>query len=1109
MRKLASFPVHTLSRSAALVSAATLFFAPTFGAESTNADLQRGFSQTVRPFVDQYCVSCHSGKAPAAQLDLKSYTTLDSVVQDFGHWNLLMERLDRQEMPPKPIPPPPADRREKVVEWVKAVRADQLRKHAGDPGPVVGRRLSNSEFNYTIRDLTGVDIQPTKEFPVDPANQAGFDNSGETLDISPALFSKYLAASREVADHMALTPDGFIFAPGPVLSETDRDQFGVRRIVDFYESQPTDYADYFEAAWRYKYRASLKHPAATLTGTAVETRVSPKYLPMIWKILGEGAAPGQPRKIEVGPVAKLQSMWKSLPAPVAGNVNEAELRARCVAMRDFVVKIRNHTAMQFTAPVVPGPAVAPAPAAAVADAPQDDVTQAPAGGRGGRGGRGGFRPPRGLPAASQPLLSWKYTQFNTHRRNFDPAALRLDTDPPQTAPEIPKFAGLHAEAATRWAAVMKTAQLSDPDLVIPAAKRAQYEESFARFANVFPDAFYIKERGKFFPDDSSDSGRLLSAGYHSVMGFWRDDNPLQELILDEKGRKELDKLWTEFDFYASYTARTFIQFYFNQSGEVQGGGSESGRPRPVGKEVTDASVIAAIRDQYAAFAKAGGTGVAAAWMPVYFDNINNTLRSLEKMRIAAEPAQLDALVKFAARAYRRPLTKAEHDGLLAYYHQLRDKGGLSHEDAVRDSIASILVSPEFFFRIDLQDAALRSATGARSASAPLSPYSLASRLSYFLWSSMPDEELLKHAGAGDLAKPDVLAAQTHRMLKDARARGLSVEFAANWLDSRHFETYNSVDRERFPNFTNGLRRAMFEEPVHFFEDVVKNNRSVLDMLYGNYTFVNPVLAKHYGMTDIPEFRPAESKAPAPNWPAQPAAPAHAFADPQVSADTWVRIDDAGKYERGGLLPMAVFLTQSSPGLRTSPVKRGYWVVRRVLGEVIPPPPPVVPELPQDEAKTDAPLREVLAQHRSNPLCAGCHARFDTFGLAMEGYGPVGEKRGKDLAGRPVDTSATFPGGFEGSGFRGVQTYIKEKRQKDFVDNLSRKLLSYALGRTLLLSDEPVIEKMVASLPDNGYRFDSLVDMIVSSPQFLNKRNTEITKRSTPARIAGVDIRRGE
>ena len=553
--------------------------------------LERQFSQTVRPFVDEYCAGCHSGAQPEAQFNLTSFTTLSSVLEDLPHWTLLMERLNHQEMPPDSEPQPPANLRQQVIDWVKAVRANELRKHAGDPGPVLARRLSNSEYNYTIRDLTGVDLKPTKEFPVDPANQSGFDNTGESLTMSPALFNKYLLATREVADHMALTPDGFIFAPGPVLAETDRDQFAIRRIVDFYRSQPTDYADYFEAAWRYKHRVALGNPAATLTSAARAKKVSPKYLPLIWRILGESVAPSQTRAAEVGPIAKLQAMWKALPAPASRKLSakEAEtLRARYVEMRDFVVRIRKNTSMQFTAPVVSGP---PAP-------PRDPAVAGRA--AGGYGRRGG------LPAASQPLLTWKYDQFNTHRRTFDPGALRNDTDAPEEPPKLPPRAGLHAEASVRWAAVMKTAQLADPDLVVPAGQRARYEESFARFANVFPDTFYVQERGKFFPDNSADAGRLLSAGYHSVMGFWRDDNPLVELILDEKGKKELDKLWTEFDFYASHTARTFIQFYFNQAGEVRGGGSEAALPRPVGREVTDSSVIAEVRDQYIALAKASG-----------------------------------------------------------------------------------------------------------------------------------------------------------------------------------------------------------------------------------------------------------------------------------------------------------------------------------------------------------------------------------------------------------------------------------------------------------------------------------------------------------------------
>jgi hypothetical protein len=985
---------------------------------TATAALDRQFEQTVRPYVTKYCAGCHSGPTPAAQFDLKAYTTLDMVTRDYPRWALVMERLTAKDMPPKPIPAPPAEASQHVIDWIQAVRAEEVKKSAGDPGLVLARRLSNAEYNYTIRDLTGEDMQVTREFPVDPANPAGFDNSGESLTMSPALLNKFLQAARRVADHMVLAPDGIDFAPYPMLVETDREKYAIQRIINFYLQQPTNYADYFQAAWRFRYRAALGKPGATLAAIAADSKLSPKYLPAVWKILQE--------KDAIGPVLTLQKMWRDLPTPAA---NEPDvLRAKCVEMRDFVVRIRAHTAMQFSAPKVTG-----------------------------------------LPAGSQPLLNWKLREYALHRRNSDPNNLRNDTDPPPVVPEIPKYPGLHREAAPRWAALSAKARADDADLIVPAAQRSRYEAAFARFASVFPDTFYVTERGRYFPDDSADKGRLLSAGYHSVVGFFRDDTPLMELILDEKGQKEINRLWDEFDFIANFTARTWVQYFFNQSGEVQGKGAESATARPSDHEVTDGPVIIAMRDAYLAKAKADPKNDPVASLAIrdHFDRVNTTLRNLDKERVDAEPKHLEALLRFAAHAYRRPLTKGERDDLVAYYHALRTKNELSHEAAIRDSIVSVLMSPDFLYRIDLLDTGAISPRSVNQRvalrtsgipSRPLSGYALASRLSYFLWSSMPDDELLRHAAAGNLQRPDVLLAQTRRMLKDSRVRGLATEFAGNWLDFRHFETNNSVDRERFPSFNNDLRQAMFEEPIRFIEDAVRNNRSVLDFVYGNYTFVSPVLAQHYGMPEV-----------------------------KGDVNTWVRVDDAGRYGRGGLLPMAVFLTQNSPGLRTSPVKRGHWVVQRVLGETIPPPPPVVPELPNDEAKSDLPVRDMLARHRENPACAACHARFDSFGLAFEGYGPVGGARTKDLAGRTVDTSVTYPGGAQGSGFEGLQTFIREHRQEGFVDNLSRKLLAYALNRSLQLSDDSIVERMDARLAAKEYRFNTLVETIVTSPQFLNKR----------------------
>ena len=991
---------------------------PSWGA---TAALDRQFEQTVRPFVTKYCVGCHSGQKPAAQFDLKAYSSMEMVTRDYPRWAQVLERLSAKEMPPKPMAPPPPDASQHVMDWIRDLRAEEIRKNAGDPGLVLARRLSNAEYNYTIRDLTGQDMQPTREFPIDPANPAGFDNSGESLTMSSALLNKYLQAARGVADHMVLTPDGFDFAPYPMLVETDRDKYCIQQIVNFYLRQPTDYADYFEAAWRFKYRASLRKPNATLASIAGESKISAKYLPMVWQILED-------KDPYVGPVAKLQGMWRALPVPIgnpSGTNQMSVVRGRCIEMRDFVVRIRTHTAMQYAAPIV-----------------------------------------KGLPAGSQPLLNWKLRQFASHRRNSDPKDLVNDIDPQPAVPEIPRYPGLHREAAPRWSALSAKARAGDPDLVVPVGERSRYEASFARLASVFPDTFYVSERGRYFPDDSDDKGRLLSASYHNTMGYFRDDTPLTELILDEQGQKQLERLWDEFDFAAHYTARTWVQYFFNQSGEVQGKGDESGSDRPLDHEVTDTAVIMKMKEAYLAKAAADAKNdlVAPQAIREHFDQVNTTLRTLEKEHVEAEPGQLDALLRFAARAYRRPLTKAERDDLLDYYHSTRKKNELSHEDAIRDSIASVLMSPDYLYRIDLLDTgtAVRTTalkTSAAVASQPLSAYALASRLSYFLWASMPDDELLRHAASGDLLKPDVLLAQTRRMLKDERVRGLATEFAGNWLQVRHFETINTVDRERFPTFNNDLREAMFQEPIRFIEDAIHNDRSALDMLYGRYTFVNPVLARHYGMMRLA----------------------------RGNQDTWVRVDDADRYQRGGLLPMAVFLTQNSPGLRTSPVKRGNWVVQRVLGEVIPPPLPVVPELPSDESKSDLPIREMLARHRENPVCAACHAKFDSFGLAFEGYGPVGNARTKDLAGRPVDTAVTYPGGAKGTGLEGLQKYIRENRQQEFVNNLTRKLLAYALNRSLQLSDESVIEPIETGMAANGYRVDWLIENIVSSPQFLNKR----------------------
>jgi hypothetical protein len=987
-----------------------------------DADLARRFDKTVRPFVERNCVGCHGGEKPKADLDLTPFKDLGTVVKDFPRWAQILERMQSGEMPPpKEKTQPTAEERHQAIAWIEALKANESRKHAGDPGPVLARRLSNAEYNYTIRDLTGADIRPAREFPVDPANAAGFANSGESLAMSPALLTKYLTAAREVANHLVLESEGRIsFAPHPMLVETDRDKYVVRQIVDFYKQQNTDLGAYFMTAWRWKHRQALGLTAArTQAALAAKDGVSPKYLATVWKTLNDGT------RETLGPLAKLQAMWRKLPAPRKGDTLTATTAGEgTVAMRDFVVKLRKKLEPRIDPPTV-----------------------------------------KGMRGNSQPLAMWRNRQYAGHRLTCDRSALQIDGKPlvasKASGPKRAADDDAEVDEDAPQAAAARTAG-ADPDLAVPAADRKRHEEAFDRFCAVFPDRFYVSERGRNYDNPNADKGRLLSAGFHNLMGYFRDDQPLYQLLLDDKQQAELDRRWRQMDFVASTTSRTYLQFYFSGGGAAVIRNAPKDAPPPPAREVLKAESIARIKQLFLANVAAAKSELANAAITQHFDNVNTVVRWTEEARLKAEPGHLAALQAFAARAYRRPLSLDERAGLASYYKSLRDNG-LEHEDAMRDTLVSVLMSPDFCYRLDQGAQA-----GARPGMQPLDDHALASRLSYFLWSSMPDEELLAHARARDLHRPKVLVAQAHRMLKDARVRGLAVEFGGGWLDFRRFEEHNAVDRERFPGFDNDLRSAMFEEPVRFLLDMFREGRPVLDLLYGDYTFVNPLLAKHYGMAITPK--------------------ASSWAD---DGDGWTRVTGAGRYGRGGVLPMAVFLTKNAPGLRTSPVKRGYWVVKNVLGERIPPPPAVVPELPRDEAKLDLPLRELLAKHREDAACAACHARFDSLGLVFESYGLVGEQRDKDLAGRPVDASATFPGkAGDGTGLEGLRKYVRAHRQDDFVDNLVRKLLAYALGRSLMLSDDPIVADMKARLARSGYRFDALVDSVIQSPQFLNRRGRD-------------------
>jgi hypothetical protein len=491
--------------------------------------------------------------------------------------------------------------------------------------------------------------------------------------------------------------------------------------------------------------------------------------------------------------------------------------------------------------------------------------------------------------------------------------------------------------------------------------------------------------------------------------YHREDEPLARLFLDEAQKRQIDRLWEEHRFISRQPIAeykylpTFIGFVTQD------------QPKE---------------------------------LVVYFEGQREPFRKraeqLEKETEAAILKQWDLLLDFATRAYRRPLKDKEKTELNDLYRGLRAKE-IGHDEAFRAVLARVLVAPAFLFRIE------EAPTGAKPGL--VTDWELATRLSYFLWSSAPDAELRRHASAGTLRDPKVLAEQTRRMLKDPRARSLAIEFGTQWIHVRGFDELKEKDEKRFPTFDAKLRQAMYEEAILFFKDLFENDRSVTQILDADYTFLNDLLAKHYEI-------------------------------PGIAGSQWRRVEGVRKYGRGGILGLGSVQAKQSGASRTSPVLRGNWVVETLLGEKLPRPPANVPKLPEEEGGSDKlTVRQLVEKHARAPECAVCHVRIDPFGYSLERYDTIGRRRNKDLGGLPIDARAKLKDGTEFEGIDGLRDYLLTKKKDVILRLFCQKLAGYALGRSATLSDQALVDEMMMELNRNDGRVSVAVLAIVASPQF--------------------------
>ena len=410
------------------------------------------------------------------------------------------------------------------------------------------------------------------------------------------------------------------------------------------------------------------------------------------------------------------------------------------------------------------------------------------------------------------------------------------------------------------------------------------------------------------------------------------------------------------------------------------------------------------------------------------------------------PCARKILTSLARQAYRRPVTAADIDPLMKLFATGRADGsngfGTSFDAGIEMGLTAILVSPDFLFRVE-------HSTGR------ITDLELASRLSFFLWSSLPDAELLKTAESGKLHDPAVLRQQSLRMLQDPKSQALLDNFAGQWLQLRNIAEWHP-DPVKYPQFDETLRNAFERESALFFENIVREDRSVLELIDADYTFVNERLARYYGI-------------------------------PGVHGTYFRRVPLTGK-ERGGVLTQGGVLMVTSYPTRTSPVLRGKWILENILGAPPPPPPPNVPQLEESSVGSAKSLREQLEKHRASTACAVCHSRLDPLGFSLENFDGVGRFRALD-GGSPIDASGTMPNGSTVSGPEGLKKVILE-RQDQFVEVMASKLLTYALGRGLEYYDQPAVRQIRRDMAADNDRFSALVLGVVNSVPFQMRRAAE-------------------
>jgi hypothetical protein len=973
--------------------------------------------KAVEPMLAAKCYDCHNADKMKGDVDLKQYAADPKLAEEFEIWTKVKATIENGDMPPRKAKPLMMDEKAAITGWVQHGLDVLAEAKSGDPGPVTMRRLTNAEYDHTIRDLTGRDYALAKEFQTDGGGGEGFTNTGDVLFMSPAAIDKYFAAARKLSEHATIMAGtGIVFHPqriglrGPEQVKAQAQQ----GLYVWYQQKaaphlPKDFdpmreGDYMLACWKHKI---FQVPLESL---AKDMKLSIHFLNNWWHLVN--STEPKSRYLDLVRIA-----WRELPA------DEKTALDRIRAIEADLLSWNN--------PKKPGSGVQRQQQDSDGIRPYP-MQKSVAGKKHihlcfsdtGDGNKGDIALVTHMEVSvgKQKLnyLHWLDKTLSEKRQqaatsppppSLDAIQLRIAElekirvlygkhpqpgriiEPQVLAFAAPRVVTLPLPEGAHWLKVDTCLDMQNPEVDEASMQWTMTTETPRAVTQIIPGVLTIWKRSTKKSGETMNDFNKMKAAFPDMF-----ERRLEEVAnnLYRGGKPNI----------------TVYYFSDDQLGQLLG--------------QQDKDMLAAMKKDW---------------------GYTSTPHLNKQQQQEYDGALLWHLHAFARKAWRRPLSEEEKKKLDALYFANRSKE-LDRESAAREVLVRLLVSPNFLFKAET----LPPIADAKASEVPLNSHELASRLSYFLWASLPDWQLRKAADDGSLLKPEVLAEQTKRMLRDPKAASLAEEYIGQWLKFNGFDEKSTVDEKKFPQFTRELRADMQHEAVEFFTHLVRDDRSVSDIIGGDYTFVNERLAKHYGI-------------------------------PGVTGGNFREVKVL-QHHPGGLLGMGAILTQTSRPHRTSPVLRGDYLYQVVLGFSSPPPPPNVPEL--KETTQPSSLREALMQHRNDSACAVCHERIDPLGFALESYDPIGRFRSTDDTGGKIDDTGEMMDGTKFQGLADLRDYLK-KNEPQFVAHFTRKLLGYALGRQTLPSDKKLLQQMQASLKAQNGRFSAAVLEIVKSRQFLNRR----------------------